>query len=203
MSVKQAVNELRQEYFELKASMSHEHRHLDSDARCFLKELEYSLKDHERIGVESRIKDCDSAVDSLRRKQPGRDFVDGESYSLKQLKDLVGLRILAFPANVMEAANKIVINKFSDWQADHKQHGAMQVYKYYRVLGVEKIPCEIQVVSMLTGKFWDVEHSALYKPSPAFKGAIEANFQIRDLYKEVMDKLAEFEAAFEAVIRNS
>lgn len=203
MSAKQAVNELRQEYFELKAPMCNEHRRLDSDARCFLKELEYGLKEHERIGIESRIKDCDSAVDSLRRKQPGRDFVDGESYSLKQLKDLVGLRILAFPASVMEAVNNIVLEKFGDWKADHKKHGAMQVYKYYGALGFEKIPCEIQVVSMLTGKFWDVEHSALYKPSSAFKGAIEANFEIRDLYEEVMNKLAEFETAFEGAIQNS
>jgi hypothetical protein len=74
MSAKQAVNDLRQEYFELRAPMNKVHRHLDSNARCYLKELEYGLKEHERIGIESRIKACDSAVDSLRRKQPGRDF---------------------------------------------------------------------------------------------------------------------------------
>ena len=202
MSMKETINRLRQDYFELKAAMCREQRQLASDARCFLKELEYSLNEHERIEIESRIKDCDSAIDSLKRKEAcGRDFVDGVSYSFRQLKDMVGLRILAFPTSVMVAANEIVMKRFGDWQPDHKKHGAMQVYKYYGVLGVEKIPCEIQVVSMLTGKFWDVEHSALYKPAPGFKGAINANFEIRDLYKEVMNKLAEFETAFEIAIQ--
>jgi hypothetical protein len=59
MSVKQAVNDLRQEYFELKASMRKSHRHLDSIARCYMKELEGRLKDYERVSIESRIKDCD------------------------------------------------------------------------------------------------------------------------------------------------
>lgn len=202
MSNKQIVNDLRQEYFDLKAPLYKELRHLEATVRSHLKELEYGLKEHERIDVESRIKDCDSAIDSLRRKQPGRDFEDGKQYRLGELKDLVGVRILTFPASVMKSVNDVLSDRYKDWLTDHDMHGDMQVYKFYQEIGELKIPCEIQIVSMLTGKFWDVEHSALYKPNPAYKGAIEGNFTMNRLYKDVMNKLAEFEKAFEESIKS-
>jgi len=203
MTLKQAVNNLRQEYFELKAPMHKELRHLEATVRAYLKELEYSLEKHERIDVESRVKDCESAIDSLRRKQPGRDFEDGKQYTLNQLKDLVGLRILTFPTSVMKSVNVILSDTFKDWSTDHDMHGGMQIYKYYNEIGDLKIPCEIQIVSMLTGKFWDVEHAALYKPNPAYKGAIEGSFTMDRLYKDVMNKLAEFEKAFEETLQGN
>ncbi len=46
------------------------------------------------------------------------------------------------------------------------------VHKYFGHLPepeISEISCEVQIVPMLIGLFWQVEHSTLYKPSPRIK----------------------------------
>ncbi|MDB5923505.1 MAG: hypothetical protein JWN13_2441, partial [Betaproteobacteria bacterium] len=58
-----------------------------------------------RIAVKWRIKECPSAIDSLRRRQEGATFDPDQpdKYDLTNLKDLAGIRISVFPKGVIRA----------------------------------------------------------------------------------------------------
>lgn len=53
---------------------------------------------------------------------------------------------------------------------------------------------------MLTGLFWEVEHSAIYKPSPQLKG-VARSLAIRERRQEVYKALRAFEEEFEKRVR--
>jgi ppGpp synthetase/RelA/SpoT-type nucleotidyltranferase len=55
---------------------------------------------HEQVVVRSRIKDCESAIASLRRRQEGKLFDPDtpDKYQLDILPDLAGVRVLVFPS---------------------------------------------------------------------------------------------------------
>jgi ppGpp synthetase/RelA/SpoT-type nucleotidyltranferase len=200
MTIKPHISDLRQEYVDIKPQLMKTKNFLDLEVAWHLKALIFNLKVHERIEIESRIKDCDSAIDSLRRRQEGRDFEDNKQYSLKELKDLVGLRILVFPASLIDSVNEVILSKFNEWTSDHIKQENPKILKYDGIVNDNHtFRCEIQIVPMLIGKFWEVEHSAFYKPSPSLKGIMKHS-KIQRLYDEVIEKLYEFEIAFEKVI---
>jgi hypothetical protein len=62
-----------------------------------------------------------------------------------------------------------------------------------------RIQAEYQVVPMLIGLFWEVEHSAIYKPAPALKGKAESE-PMKNLNAGVIDALSRFEAEFERFV---
>jgi ppGpp synthetase/RelA/SpoT-type nucleotidyltranferase len=187
---------LREEYFKLLPRMVKIHRLVDTKVRWYLKSVTYHLKNYQRIEIESRIKECDSAITSLRNKQELGIFDSNKQYSLTSLKDLVGARVLIFPPSLINPVNKIIVSKFHDWKSDHEKHGVMNIRKYNGYVQNKTIRSEIQIVSMLTGLFWQVEHFSLYKPDPMYKG-IKGNLKMERLYREVLNKLAEFEISFE------
>jgi len=51
---------------------------------------------------------------------------------------------------------------------------------------------------MLIGLFWEVEHSAIYKPSPQFKGVL-AGMDERTI--KVYEVLKDFESEFERLVQ--
>src|SRR5664280_3024387 len=53
-----------------------------------------------------------------------------------------------------------------------------------------------QIVSMLTGLFWEVEHSAIYKPTPSLKG-IARSLEMQQRTRDVLRALRSFEEEFE------
>jgi hypothetical protein len=53
---------------------------------------------------------------------------------------------------------------------------------------------------MLIVLFWQVEHSAIYKPSPQLKGVV-ASLEIRQRTREVLQALRAFEDEFERLVR--
>jgi hypothetical protein len=55
-------------------------------------------------------------------------------------------------------------------------------------------------MSMLIGLFWEVEHSALYKPIPKLKG-IDREPEMRQRRSDVYDRLTAFEGEFERLVR--
>jgi hypothetical protein len=63
-----------------------------------------------------------------------------------------------------------------------------------------KIKGEYQVVSMLTGLFWEVEHSAIYKPDARLIG-IAQHLGMRERTRDVIKALRAFEEYFEALAR--
>jgi len=55
---------------------------------------------------------------------------------------------------------------------------------------------EYQIVSMLAGLFWEVEHSANYKPAPRLKDIAES-LTVRERSTAVLRALKDFEEEFE------
>jgi len=59
---------------------------------------------------------------------------------------------------------------------------------------------EYQIVSMLTGLFWEIEHSAIYKPVPRLKNIVESP-DMQTSTAAVLEALDAFEADFERLVR--
>ena len=64
----------------------------------------------------------------------------------------------------------------------------------------QKVKGEYQIVPMLTGLFWEVEHSAMYKPASSLKGVTRSP-EMQQRYREVLNALKAFEEEFEASVR--
>ncbi len=69
---------------------------LEAEVRFRLVPILRSLDPHERFEIQSRVKECESAINALRMRQRGSLFEDDhpEKYSITQLRDLAGIRVL-------------------------------------------------------------------------------------------------------------
>jgi ppGpp synthetase/RelA/SpoT-type nucleotidyltranferase len=206
---------LREEYFDLLPKMEREAQSFTTEIEYLLRLIRKELAPHESVLVKTRIKDCRSAIDKLRRqvnpqdptapRNPGDVFDrdQPEKYSLLLLGDLVGVRVLVFPPKRAEQVDMVLRSKFRSWKSDPKSDaGEHLTYKYNgkRPHDDVFIPCEYQIVSTLIGLFWDVEHSAIYKQAPHLRGSdLLMQKQTRAVYKA----LNAFEAEFERRIEKS
>jgi len=193
---------LREEYFELLPDLTKAAEQLEAEIRFHTLPISRRLAKHEQIRVRSRIKSCDSAVGSLRRRQEGQTF-DSETpgaYSLSQLRDLVGVRVLAFPRSRLAEIDETLRKHFPLWAPDPvvDESGNLLAYKYYGRASEanENLACEYQIASMLTGLFWEVEHATIYKPAPELKG-IADSLEMKEQTESVYAALRGFEAEFE------
>jgi len=95
---------LREEYFDLLPDIRRVVDELETEVKHCLVPISLRLDKYERLVVTSRVKGCESALDSLRRGQEGATFDSGrpELYSLDNLNDLAGVRVLAFPPSRLE-----------------------------------------------------------------------------------------------------
>jgi hypothetical protein len=175
---------------------------LETEVDYLLLPAKLQLDQYERMLVHGRVKDCESAVDSLRRRQEGGRFDTDqpEKYSLTVLPDLVAVRVLTFPPPRFEDARRIVTARIPTWTADPipaldpadpplalKFHGTWSPSDTFH--------SEVQIVSLLIGLFWEVEHSAIYKPSPKLRGIAESRaMKLRTA--AVLNALREFEQEF-------
>ncbi|MCK5591583.1 MAG: hypothetical protein KAI72_06475 [Candidatus Pacebacteria bacterium] len=202
------VNRLRDEYFRLLPYICKVKEQLEAEIKYFLIPIVNNLKAHQRLVVVSRIKECESAINALRSKrQEGGAFDKDKNYSLKDLKDLAGVRILLFPRSLENNVNNIIRNKYTKWTSDpilgFEDTDAPLALKYYGYCSdSNKIYGEIQIVPMLTGLFWEVEHAAIYKPKPELKGAVKS-LEMRERTQEVLNALKLFEQEFESLIKEN
>lgn len=102
-----------------------------------------------------------------------------ELYSLANLNDLAGVRVLAFPRSRLTEADRQLRKRFPSWTADpvpgysgNDEPLALTYFGYCKASN--RIRAEFQIVSMLTALFWEVEHSVIYKPSPRLKGVAKS-----------------------------
>jgi hypothetical protein len=199
---------LRQEYFELLPEIRRVVEHLEAEVRHCVLPLSLKLDDYERLVVTSRVKECESALDALRRRQEGATFDRDrpELYTLSSLNDLAGVRVLAFPRSRLSEIDQHLRERFPSWMPDPVpgQHAndeplAFKCSGYCEAS--QKVRGEFQVVSMLTGLFWEVEHSAIYKPTPRLKG-IAGHYRMNERTLEVYRALQAFEEEFENLIRS-
>ncbi len=76
MMVERTIEDrLREEYFVLLPEIRRVVEQLETEIRYSLLPLLQELHSYERIAVSSRIKECESAVNALRRRQEGRFFL--------------------------------------------------------------------------------------------------------------------------------
>lgn len=92
---------LRKQYFELLPEIRRVAWHLETVIRFRTLSIVDQLKPYEQLVVKSRVKEYESAVRTLRNKQEGNVFVPekAEEYSILNLKDLAGVRVLVFPCD--------------------------------------------------------------------------------------------------------
>jgi ppGpp synthetase/RelA/SpoT-type nucleotidyltranferase len=196
---------LREEYFQLLPEIRRVAGQLQAQVNYHLLPIANALEPHEQLTVKSRVKDCESAVDALRRRshEGGTFHKDRPSqYTLANLKDLVGLRILVFPRKRIIEVDTALRETFQSWTADHVTDDEDHViaWKYHGYCNAsERIRGEYQIVSMLTGLFWEVEHSAIYKPAPRLR-SVARSLVMQQRSKEVFDALKAFEDEFESLI---
>src|SRR5450631_3668825 len=101
-----------------------------------------------------------------------------DKYDLTQLKDLAGARVLIFPEGMTERVDAALREEFQGWTADPvladvSENREILALKYFGACRSRAaVGAEYQIVSMSIGLFWDVEHSAIYKPAPELRGAM-------------------------------
>ncbi len=207
MTQRTIEDQLRAEYFELLSKATLVVQELETEVRFAVLSLSLELSPYERLRVTSRIKECQSAIEALRRRQEGATFDRSlpEQYSLTSLNDLAGVRVLVFPRSRIEEVDSILRGKFASWTSDPvpdpRDNKTPLARKYHGYCSSsETVRGELQIVPLLTGLFWEVEHSALYKPTPELRG-IERSLEMRERTGEVLDRLRAFEDEFESLVR--
>ncbi len=194
---------LRQEYFELLPEIRKVADHLESQIKFRLLGTTRTLDRYERVLVKARVKDCESAVESLRRRQEGQEFdlSRATEYRLLDLKDLAGVRVLAFPPARITEVDHVLREIFPEWVFDpvRGHDGEILASKYWGFCEAsDRVKCEYQVASMLVGLFWEIEHSAIYKPAPELRG-IALSQGVKAATHRVLQSLAAFEQEFERI----
>lgn len=203
MTQRTVADRLREEYSLLSPDIKRVLHQLRTDVAHLLLELTLALKHHERVHIEARAKECESAIDALRRREEARQFDEDtpEKYTLTRLPDLAALRVLVFPKPRLAEVHAIVRSKYADWTPDPVETGTppkWRAWKYYGYCSASpRVHVEIQVVPMLTGLFWQVEHDAFYKPrDPVLRGAANRPI-VREHTEAVYDAFEALEAILE------
>lgn len=211
MSERTAEDRLREEYFTLLPTIRKIREELEAEVRHRILPLSSNLNKYEKIEVASRIKDCESALGALRRRQEGGilDPDQAESYTLTSLNDLAGVRVLVFPGNRWKELNYRLRSQepFNSWNEDSifadEERKELLAFKYFGHCSRNiQLRAELQIVPMLVGLFWQVEHSAIYKPSPELKG-VQLSLEMRQPMSDVYRALRDFESKFEQLVRRN
>lgn len=207
MSERTVEDLLRAEYFTLLPEIRRVAWQLETEIRFRTLAILHSLNHYEQLIVKSRVKDCESSIRALQRRQEGRVFDPQrpEGYSLLSLPDLAGVRVLIFPRSRLIEADQVLRGCFPGWQPDpvRDEGGAVLAPKYNgHCAGVSgRVRAEYQVVPMLVGLFWEVEHAAMYKPDPALIDIAKSKEMIL-LKQDVEFAVSRFEAVFESFVRD-
>jgi hypothetical protein len=197
---------LREEYSRLLPGVRRVTAELETQVRHLLLPVTRSVAAHEKLLVKSRVKECESAIESLMRRTELVAFPRESQIiipSLSSLNDLAGVRILAFPKCRVVEIDRLLRRRFADWTPDPVPplpgSANSLAFKYHGHLpdscGVRG---EIQLMSMLVGMFWEVEHAALYKPGEQLRG-MGITLRMQPHYADVIRALHLFEDEFEMV----
>jgi hypothetical protein len=209
MTQRTVEDRLREEYFLLSSEIRRVLHQLQTDVAYLLLPVTLDLKHHERIHVEARAKECDSAINALRRREEARQFDEdaSTSYTLTNLPDLAALRILVFPKSRLEDVHAIVRAKYAEWTSDPVKTGTpprFRAWKYHGFCSTSsRVRAELQLVPMLTGLFWQIEHDAFYKPrDPVLMGAAKKPV-IRERTERVYEAFDELEDVLERELQRN
>ena len=206
MTLSAVENKLRAEYFDLLPDIRRVTEELETLVRCAVLQIVANREEYEFITVRSRVKECQSAIDSIRRRQEGNVFDESlvEQYTLKSLKDLAGVRLLVFPNSKIADLDEALKQTFRKWTSDPVYDSGdsqlLLAHKYYGHCESNKgVMGEYQIVPMLIGLFWEVEHTAIYKPVPKLKG-IGRSLEMQEKKEDVYVALKVFAEQFEILL---
>jgi hypothetical protein len=114
---------------------------------------------------------------------------------------------LVFPQTRWFEANAVLRGQeaFASWTYDPVPSSGESTeplaFKYHGYCSRNtKIRAELQIVPMLIGLFWEVEHSAIYKPTPELKGVL-SELGMQQHTEGVYKALRNFEIEFERLVR--
>ena len=203
MEARTPEDRLREQYFDLLPDIQRVVWQLEAEVRYHTLPILHSLGTGEQLIVDSRIKECESALEKLLRMKglEGRRFDPDctDQYSLLDLPDLAGVRVLVFPRRRLDEVDKTLCAHFQDWTAkplkDRKGEVLAPRYFGYCEEVSRTLRAEYQVVPMLLGLFWRVEHPAMYK----FRRVANSR-EMRRRREEVERVLAHFEEGIEPFI---
>lgn len=208
MAERSPEDRLRQEYFDLLPQIRRVAEQLETETRHRLLPISLNLHKPEQVVVTQRIKECESAIDALRRRQEGRTFQTDppKDYQLRSLPDLAGVRVVAFPRSRVTEIDRVLRKRFLDWEPDpvlsddeNVEPLAFKYHGFCKEASVE-VQGELQIMSILTARFWEVEHAAIYKPTPSFERLARSR-EMRRYTNEVLRALRVFEEEFERLVK--
>ena len=121
MTAQSIEDRLREEYGIRLPAITFVCFELETRVRHCLLPIIRTLKAHEKIDISARVKECESAISSLRKRQQGAQFDRGRlaPYTLTGLKDLAGVRVGVFPRTRVQEVDWALKEEFGDWEAKH------------------------------------------------------------------------------------
>jgi len=203
MEARTPEDHLREQYFDLLPEMQRVVLQLEAEVRYHTLPILHTLGIGEQLVVDSRVKECESALQKLLRIKglEGRKFDPdcAGGYSLLDLPDLAAVRVLVFPNRRLDEVDKTLRAHFQNWTAkplkDRKGEVLAPRYIGHCEDVSRAVRAEYQVVPMLLGLFWRVEHPAMYK----FRRVANSR-EMRRRRGEVERVLAHFEQGIEPYI---
>jgi ppGpp synthetase/RelA/SpoT-type nucleotidyltranferase len=198
MPARTVVDQLREEYFRLLPQIRRVAGQLEAEIKFHVRTISHDLQEHEQLVVVSRVKECESAIESLRLKQEFGTFDEDrpDLYTLASLSDLAGVRILAFPSSRLGEIDLSLRMQFKDWERNGISEDAGGGYSYFGYCASSRqVQAEYQIVSLLIGRYWDVEHAALYK----YRGGARLD-EVQEKHRAVVTALKAFEAAYQRAL---
>ncbi len=189
---------LQLEYLKVASALYKAKEYIEIEIKHTIKTQLLEAVHANKILISSRVKDCNSAITALKKKEEGRVFRDGRQYSITQLNDLIGLRISVFPLTLLELVQSPLLsyleNNFEQpFQTDHTTIENYDIYKYRGIHNqFSEFNCEIQLIPMLISKFWDTEHDVFYKPASPHDAP-----PMKEAYDAVIKSLYSFEKTYE------
>lgn len=153
-SGRRVEDKLREEYFDLLPEIRRTLVETETRVKLEVLRIELDLQRYERLLVASRVKECESAIDALRRRQPLGLFDEQriDDYSLTYLHDLAAVRVMAFPYTRVVEAHSALQPLLSRWIADPvpgvEHSDPPLALKYFgKWTGGARITAEVQIVA--------------------------------------------------------
>jgi ppGpp synthetase/RelA/SpoT-type nucleotidyltranferase len=209
MTQRTVEDRLREEYFKLSPEIKRVLHQLHTEVAHVLLPFTLDLKHHERILIEARAKECQSAIEALRRREEARQFDEDASgtYTLTRLPDLAAIRVSVFPKPRLEQVHATLHSRYSSWTSDPVRTGTPPKFRAWKYCGRcsagSTIQAELQIVPMLTGLFWHIEHDAFYKPlDPTLRGVVNKP-TVREQTERVYDAFEALEEMLERELQNA
>ena len=104
--------------------------------------------------------------------------------------------MLVFPNDYIEVIKRLIMrkhNKFTIEEIDEDKKKECDFIKFFVYFNIEKfnhILVEIQILPYLLGKYWDIEHSLIYKPQDMYPHKVQKT-QLKEISQQTTQNIVE------------